>query len=293
MAFQLNPVLIEQLTEETINYLGLAFYIIVVFVVGYFMGLVVSSAFKRLLLIQELENALVRYGAMTTKLWGSIVRFLSQYLKWFVTMLVLTTTEIAFLEDVAGFLGDLFWFILLTVAGLLIGGIIFRVVKNALDSLGLEDWLTQHKVDGAFGGLTLSDIISGILKWYVVLLFANEGTVKLKLPIISTFIAELVTYIPEALSGIVIVILSLLIARFTSERIRERKISYRESFALVVESIITFFGIVLALPILIQNVDVTILTDSFRILIAGVALAVGIAGGLGLKDHIAQTAQRI
>jgi len=288
MNFELSPMIMNQLTSGTLDYLGLALYVLVLFLAGYILGLLVANALKRVFSIPELENSLVRYGAMTTKLWGSIRHFLAQYLKWFITVLVLTTIEAPFVMDIANFMGNLLWFILLTIAGLMLGGILFKVVKEGLDSIGVEKWLERHNVEGAFGGLRFSSIIAGILKWYVVLLFANEGTVKLNLPIISKFISDLVQYIPGALSGVAIIMVSLLVARFTSQRIRNREISFREPFALTVESVITYFGIVLALPILIKGVDVTILADSFKILMAGVALAIGIGGGFGLKEKVAQ-----
>lgn len=287
MQFQLDPFLIDQVAGEVLITLKLAIYLLVLFLAGYVLGLMVSSAFKKIFSLNDFENALVRYGAMTTKLWGSIRNFLAQYLKWFVTVLVLSYTQIGFILDITTFMSNLFWFILLTIVGLILGGVIFKVIRNALDSIGLEDWMREHKVDGAFGGIILSDIIAGILKWYVVLLFMNEGTVKLNLPIISKFISDLVVYIPGALSGIVIILVSLLLARFTSERIKKRRISYKDTVSLVVESMIVFFGIVLSLPILIKGVDVAVLTDSFKILMAGISLAIGLAGGLGLKEHIA------
>ncbi len=57
------------------------------------------------------------------------------------------------------------------------------------------------------------------------------------------------------------------------------------------ESVIVFFGAVIALPHF-GVTNISILEDSFRILMAGVSLALAIAAGLGLKDFIGKVAQK-
>jgi hypothetical protein len=279
-------------------------------VISYFAALLFSIGLKKLMTAKEINDFLIRYGAMTSKMWESTATFITQYLKWYLTFLLtaigfdiilafltpdplaVKMTEITLVKWAFEFLTSLLWFIVLTAAGLIAGGIVCKIIKEALEDLGLEEQMKKHRIEGAFGGIPLSTLISGTVKWYVVLLFMNEGTLKLDLPVLSKFIGALVAYIPDVLSGIMILIVTLIIARFTSGRIRERNLGFSEAYALIVETMIIFFGIVLSLPIFIKGVDVSILTDSFKILTIGISLGMAIALGLGLKDSITEISTR-
>ncbi|MBD3262096.1 MAG: hypothetical protein GF334_10605 [Candidatus Altiarchaeales archaeon] len=285
---QFSPIIINRITDQTLSVLGMVFTFIVLFIGGYFIGLLVSSAIKRVFSLKEIENSLVRYGAMTTKLWGSVTHFFALYFKWFITVMILTATGFPLVSELFFFMRDLLGFLVFGLIGLLLGGVLNKLVKEILSSLGVEEWLKKHRIDGAFGGLSLSGILAGITKWYVVLLFVQQGTTILSLSVLSKFISDFVLYIPEAISGLLILLLSLLVARFTSDRIKQRRLRLSEEYALAVESVIVFLGVVMALPILFSDVDVSILTDSFRILVAGISIAVAVAGGLGLKEAVAK-----
>jgi hypothetical protein len=287
MDLQINPNYLMQAFDFFMKYLILAFQAIVTLGVGYAVGLIVSSFVDALLSIKELEKQFVRYGAMTSKLWGSIRSFIKHYVRWFVVALILTTTGLSITYIVYSFMANLFWFIILTTIGLIVGGVVEKIVKDALDVIGLEEQLKKHRVDGALGGVALSGVIASVFKWYIVLLFIGEGAMKLQLTFISGFIRDIVSYIPGAISGFVLIIVSLILARYTSESIRARKIVFSEFIALTVEASIIFFGIVIALPLLKEDIDVSVLTDSFKILVAGVSLGLAIAVGLGLKDSFA------
>jgi len=292
MDVQFDPAFVGLMVSGFMAYLGLVVKLVLLFAGGYILGSVISAALKKVLMIPEMVNSLVEYGAMTSKLWGSITNFMSQYIKWFITVLVVAASGVEIIVSIVMFMANFFWFLILTIVGLIVGGIFFRIIKEALVHLGIEEQIHKHRVEDAFGGLTLSGIIAGIVKWYIVLLFMAEGTLKLTLPILTNFIYGIVEYIPKAISGILILLISLLLARFAAERIRMRDINFAEILALGVESVVVFFGIVLALPILVTGVDVSILTDSFKLVIVGISVGLAIALGLGLKDAISDLSTR-
>jgi hypothetical protein len=280
------------------------------FVIAYFIALLFSVALKRVLTLREMEEFLIRHGAMTSKLWNSIASFIAQYLKWYLTLVIavigldmtlasmlqramtVKVSDIAVVKGVFDFLSQLLWFIVLTVGGLIAGGVVYKVIKEALDGLGLEEQMKKQRIEGAFGDTQLSSILAGIVKWYVVLLFINEGTTKLNLQVLARFMGALVDYVPEAISGLLVLIVSIVLARFASERIRERSLSFGQIFAVGIESTIVFFGIVISMPLIVRGADVSILSDAFKILMVGVSLGMAIALGLGLKDSIADVSSR-
>lgn len=278
---------VSTVTTAALTYIGLAIQIIILFLIGYIVGMVVSKLLQKVLGAAELEKTLVRYGATTSNLWASITEFVSQYIKWYIVVGALNVLEISVLSYLLVFMSNLLWFIVLLVVGLMLGGIVFKVVKNGLVTVGVEAELEKHKIAHAFGGIELSSILAGIIKWYLVLLFAAQGIAKLGLPRLSMFVDGLLDYIPSAILGVLVLLVALLIAKFVGVRLMARKLAFAEILALGAEAVIIFFGIVLALP-KFGVVNVGILEDSFKILAAGLSLGLAIAIGLGLKEPISK-----
>jgi len=286
------------------------FWLILAFVMGYVLGYVVSNVIRKLLTINKLEKGLVRYGAVTSELWASIVSFISQSAKWwFVILIVVSAYQNAFEVDSVQdpivmffyFVNSLLLLAVLTIGGLLIGGVLYRVTKDFLISIGLESELGKHKVADSIGGIPISNILASIVKWYTVLLFVWQGLVVFNAPFSISpefnklgMVMEgvLVGYVPEAILGLLVLIVALIIADFAGSNIRRRNVSFAEVLALAAETIIVFFGAVLALPKFgIHNVS--ILEDSFKILMIGISIGLAIALGLGLKDVVAEAGKGI
>ncbi|MFH1402812.1 MAG: hypothetical protein ABIH11_00910 [Candidatus Altiarchaeota archaeon] len=286
MDIQIDPSYLIQAFGFFMKYVLIAFQTIITLTVGYVVGLIVSNFVEALFSLKELERQFVRYGAMTSKLWGSIRSFIKHYIRWFVVALILTTTGLSISFTIYDFMTSLFWFIVLTILGLIIGGVVEKIVKDALDVMGTEDKLKKYNVGGALGGISLASATGGLLKWYIVLLFMGEGAIKLDLNFIGSFIGSLLSYIPEAISGVILIVISLILSKYASESLRQRNVVFKEILALITEVTIVFFGIVLALPILKKDVDVSVLTDSFKILMAGFSLGLAIALGFGLRDYV-------
>jgi len=285
--------------NSLISYAGKGVNFVILLLVGYLFAYLISQIIKKILELGEVQKNIVRYGAMTSKLWLSITGFISQYLKWYLTIAVLTTTRISIVYQVFAFMSNLLWFFILLVIGLFLGGMAYKIIKQALENIGLEEELKRHKISNAFGGLTLSSILASIAKWYVVLIFLSTGIEQLlpvdsttgQAPTLTIFTRNLMTYIPQAILGLLILIAALLISHFVSQRIIERKTPFSTILGMSAEAIIIFFGIVLALPKFgVENVD--ILEDAFRIISAGAALGLAIALGLGLKDPISEIAKK-
>ncbi len=288
MVFQINPIYVTKAFEFFISYMLIAFQAVVTLGVGYTLGLVVSSFIGALLSIKEFEKQLVRYGAMTSKMWGSIRSFIKHYIRWFVVALILTTTGLTITFSIYSFMTNLFWFIILTVIGLILGGVVEKTVKDAFDVVGIEDQLKKLQAESALGGIAVSSMVGAVLKWYIVLLFMGEGMMRLQLSFISDFIKDVLIYIPAAISGLVLIVVSLIVGRYASECIKSSKNPFSDLAAAAVEVMIIFFGIVISLPILKEDIDVSVLTDSFKILMAGLSLGLAIALGLGCKEYFVE-----
>jgi hypothetical protein len=281
--------------------------VLVAFIIGYIVGAIFIGPLKKILRIDKFEKVLVKYCTMTTKMWEEIVNFLGVYVKWLIVVAVLNY----FMTEVVGgvpefeyggiqanplamlqaFMMNLLVFIVLGIVGLVIGGFFYRLIKDVFDGIGLGGWMKKYNVEDAVGGVPVSNILAGAVKWYVVLLFIQQGAMFLQLSVLTEFIDGLVTYIPQAVLGGLIMLVVLILADFTGDSIRKSKVGFAHVLAMIVEGIIIFFGIVIALPEFgVENTS--ILEESFKILVVGLSIGLAIALGLGLKDSVARIGQK-
>ncbi len=302
--FALSTKTIDALITRAANLLEIILVLVLLFIAGYILGYIVSRVLRRILLIDRIQTTLVKFGATTTSMWKSIVEFSAQYSIWLVVffVLILAEKQVPIVKTFFdGFMVPLTAFIALIIIGLLIGGILGKLTKDTLITIGLEEGLKKYRIVDTLGGVPVSSILSTIVKWYAFLLFVAEATQQLLAETILTdTMRSLLIYVPNAILGLLVLLASLVIADFAANRIRVRKLSFGELLAIGVELVIIFFGVVLALPRLF-NIDdpevfqtsLEVMTQSFQILIVGMAVGLAIAIGLGLKDSISEVGETL
>ncbi|OYT26507.1 MAG: hypothetical protein B6U97_03760 [Candidatus Altiarchaeales archaeon ex4484_96] len=290
--------LIQFIMENSLAVGLFVFLVIVSLIVGYALGYIIASIFRRLFKTQNLEKTLVRYGAVTSSLWESMINFISDYLKWLVVILsldiVFVLYGVSIVSQISIFLERLLALIVSTIIGMLLGGIIYKITKDFLISVGLERELGKHHLADSMAGFSVSSIVAFIIKWYIVLLFLTTGLQIFK-PVIfidSTTrivllegLEDLANYIPQAILGFMILLASIIISDFVSAHMKNRKISFSELYSLFSEVIIIAIGALLALPHFgVKNTY--FLEYSFIVLVAGISLGIALALALSLKDKI-------
>lgn len=278
--------------DHIVDYAGTGIVLAILFVFAYLIGWIVSKVVSRILKFEKLEDIVIKYGAMRSKLWGDTINFLVFYTKWFVVVGILTLSDIPLITNgIYPFMNQLFWFIVLVILGLIIGGFVSKFIRDISMDFGWEDKLVKYGLADALGDIPITSLLTGIVKWYIVLIFIAQGVEQFELPVLEDFMNKLMMYIPQAILGGLIILFALMIADYTGDRIKQRKVSFAETLALLTEIVIVFLGLVIALPHF-GVFNVSILEDSFKIFIAGISLAIAIAFGLGLKDSISRIAQK-
>ncbi len=285
---------VSKIIDKAIDIGITVFVFIVVSLLGYILGSIASIIVRKILMIERIQNTLVKYGAITSSMWASIVKFISLYMTVLVLTALLTVIELTILRELFYFIWNLFLFTVLVILGLLLGGVFYKFLRDALTTMGLEEGLKKYNIADSLGGIPISVLLANIVKWYVLITFISAG-----LQIVSTnkefvlykVMEGLMEYIPHAILGFLVIFAALIFANFVGNRIKYEKAIFSDVLALGVEVVIIFFGIVLALPKFgIENVSV--MEDSFKIMTFGIALGIAIALGLGLKDAIASASKR-
>lgn len=202
---------------------------------------------------------------------------------------VLSATLNGAIENTATSAAAIFPGIIAAIIILLVGWIVAIVISGVfsrlLRFLRLEDYLKSHKVDNALGKVMLSDVLTKLLKYYIILIFLQEAVSFLALGTISLFLTGLLFYAPALIAAILLVLVAILLGEYVKQIILDlrNKSPIVQFIARATKFVIIFVGITMAMAT--ANIDTTLLNGAFLVIlqamVLGIALAVGIAFGLG------------
>lgn len=314
----------------------MAIFVIVILVgilLGYLLGAIISAVIRKILNVRELKEQIAGSEILSLAFWGKLTTGISVYVKWLFVSVVLhyvilsscgslcisenavasnireiwfqKLSEYTYLfQNVMGGLGV---FLLFAVVGMVIGAIVYKIIRAALESIRIEERMAKHGLSDALGGLQLGKVISGIFMIYVVIIFLATGIDAVAKPIgqeQNTLVLmfnnpddipnSLVELYPDFVLGGFILIGGALVGDFVQDKVRKSKSSLAtDTVAWLIQGMIIFFAVVIALPHFQIEKNVDILTDSFKIIVTGISLGLAIAMGLGLKDMFTHLGKRV
>lgn len=181
--------------------------------------------------------------------------------------------------------------IILVTLGFLIGGILGRAVSHLvhvakvdafLEKLGAMD--TLRKVSHSFNS---SRYIGGLVKWFFIIVFFIAAIGQLGLTQISYFLSAILAFIPAVIIAAIILVIGSVLAdwayRVVRGTTRAADVSSSNFTASVVKWAIWIFAIMVALSQL--GIASELINTLFTGLVAMLAIAGGLAFGLGGRDH--------
>lgn len=198
----------------------------------------------------------------------------------------------------AGFLPALIGAAVILVVGWLISGLLARLIERALKAVGLEGAVERGGI-GDFirrsgTRLTISGVISTLIKYFIFLIFVQAAANVLGIPQLTEIINRIILFIPNVVVAMAIIVIGSLIARFLSGLVRssvsELGAGSPNLLAALTQYIIIGFSVIAAIDQL--GIAATLINTLLIGLIGSVALAVGLAFGLGGRDVAAQIAQK-
>lgn len=182
------------------------------------------------------------------------------------------------------------------IIGYLIAIVLAKVVEKIIKASNIEKALTG-KETFIVAGFPITDIITFLLKIFVVFAFLGAAAEIVKLGFITNIILWITGYLPRLFEGIVVILGALIFSDYVGKIIRQDKeIPIANLSALVVQVFTAYIALVLALPLILPGIDVSILAQAFVWFVAACAVAIGIgfgiAMGFGLKEPIAAAAKK-
>ncbi len=186
---------------------------------------------------------------------------------------------------------------LILIIGWIISNVLARVVQEVLERVGADRLFAQH-AGNVYGSrsqaLQPSRVAAEVVRWVVRFVFLVAAANALGLPQVSLLLNQVLLWIPNLIVAALILLIAPLIGRFLRNLIEVGAGQMGFSNASLLGRLAE--GAVIAFAVLIAINQIGIAADLINILFVGIvaalALAFGLAFGLGGRDVAAQLTQQ-
>ena len=201
------------------------------------------------------------------------------------------------METLLNFIPGAIAAIVIFIIGWLISVLVSRILKKFLEIINVERFLERHRLSGALGNVKLTDMLVGIVKYYLIIIFLQAAISFLNLATITSFMDSVIQYLPTLIGAILTIIASMFIGEYLKEKIMD----VSETSAIIhfagrgTKALVIYIGINMGLST--AGFDTTIITTSFvtilQAIVYGIALGVGIAFGLGGQEDAKEMIRKV
>jgi hypothetical protein len=185
--------------------------------------------------------------------------------------------------------------IILLVVGWILADLVARVVGTLLRRIGFE---TMAQRTGVTGFITMTGardasaakIVAELVKWLIRLVFIELAAEALHLTAVTTLINSIVLFIPSLIVALVVVMVGFLIAGFVANVVRgsAAEMGFRSPNLLAGAARVVIIGFAVIVALSQIGIAATLVNALFIAFVGAIALAVGLAFGLGGRDVAAQ-----
>ncbi|MCX6766319.1 MAG: hypothetical protein NT170_00850 [Candidatus Moranbacteria bacterium] len=202
-------------------------------------------------------------------------------------------------ERFINFLPALVGAILVFVAGWIVAVALGKAVEHIVKVIRIDDVVekagTKGRLRKAGVELNIAKFFGGLVKWFLILVFLMAATDILHLVQVTSFLNSIVLYLPNVIVAAVILAIAFLVGTFAYAVIKgSTKVAGIVSatlLATIAKWAIVIFGLLAALVQL--GVASSLINTIFIGFVAMLALAGGLAFGLGGKDEAAMILKKL
>lgn len=164
------------------------------------------------------------------------------------------------------------------LVGILIASILKQAVLELLKALKVESFLRKYGVPEAREEFSWSNILSEIVRWFVIIVFLIPTVDVWGLSRVVTILNEFLLYLPNVFIAAIIAIVGFVFARLASDVILASAKSLTPETAKTVSTIVRIaLQVFVVLAVLSQ---LGIAADLIRILFTGLVAMAAVAGGI-------------
>ncbi len=212
------------------------------------------------------------------------------------TGMSLTDPIVSLWQGLVNLLPGLIVAILIVLIGYVVAYVLGHGVRLLLIKVGLERQIEKAKLTKAVGNIKLSSVFGEITKWYIFLIFLSTAVDVVELGTLSLILRQFVLWVPNIIAGALVLIFGLFVAHYVSMKIRQHaEMAGAKTLAGIAYVVIIVIVTLIALEQI--GINVSILTNTFLIIVAslglGFALAIGLSFGLGTKHEAGKALNKI
>ncbi len=179
--------------------------------------------------------------------------------------------------------------IVIIAAGVFIAKLVAKLLESLLAGVGADSLL--EKVTGnASKKLTLSKIISEVVKYVLVVIFLVQGINVLNLPVLTNIGTAVIGYLPSVLTAVIVLAIGMFAAN-TAEAALVKRFPNAKASALIVKVIIYVFVGFVCLSQL--GVAIAVVEKTFVLAIAALCVAFAVAFGIGGRSFAANMLEKL
>jgi hypothetical protein len=197
------------------------------------------------------------------------------------------------------FLPNFLFAVIVLIVGWVLASFAGKIIKQVLhsakldelgDKLGLDELSSRTGVK-----MSVSGTIAWVVKWFLLIAIFLAAADILGLDKIGEFLNQVLLYIPNVIAGAAILLIGTMVASFLAKLVRHSVqaagLHSADMLASVTQWAIMIFTILATLNQL--NVARGFVTTLFTGIIAMLAIAGGLAFGLGGRDHASKVLDKI
>lgn len=201
-----------------------------------------------------------------------------------------TSILTAFIARVSAYLPQFFAGLLILIIGLIIASILKHIVLVFFRVVKIEKWLAETNLVKEKEVVVWPQVLAELVRWSVVILFLVPALEAWGLPRATEVLNQLLMYLPNVVVAVFIGFVGLVVANLTYDIVRHavRGMGGGEAVAL---GTFARYAVIFFTTLVVLN-QLGVAADLVRILFTGivamVAIAGGLAFGLGGKDMAAE-----
>jgi hypothetical protein len=193
--------------------------------------------------------------------------------------------------EVLNFLPALIGAIIIFIIGLVIASLLEKVVERIIFYLKIDNVMRKAEVEGylerANVRLNVGTFIGKLVYWFIVVAFLLAASDILNFTAFSDFLKQVLNFIPSVIIAVLIMLAALVVANFLRQlvtaSVASAKLNYAKGLGALTWWVVVVFGLLTALPQI--GINSAIIQTLVMGLIAMLALAGGLAFGLGGREH--------
>ncbi|EKD85705.1 MAG: hypothetical protein ACD_37C00648G0001, partial [uncultured bacterium] len=179
---------------------------------------------------------------------------------------------------IANFIPRFILGLIIILIGIIVASILKQVVLGLLKAFKVEELLRRYGVPEARGDLTWSNILSEIVRWFVILVVLVPTADIWGLPRVGVLLNEFLLYLPNVLVAAIIALIGFVLAQLGHDVVLASIKGLSAETSNTIASVTRWSIIVFVILIVLNQLGVA--TDLIRILFIGFVAMIAIAGGL-------------